>query len=64
MQIHIIVMNDRTILLGVVDSAADRQPAEVRARDGTGVFEVENSLSVARQQLKGASNETFESCHA
>jgi len=43
MQIHIIVMNDRTILLGVVDSAADRQPAEVRARDGTGVFEVENS---------------------
>jgi hyperosmotically inducible periplasmic protein len=46
--IHIIVKNGRTMLLGVVDSAADRQLAEVRAREVTGVFEVENSLSVAR----------------
>jgi hyperosmotically inducible protein len=46
--IHIIVKNGRTMLLGVVDSAIDRQLAEVRAREVTGVFEVENSLTVAR----------------
>jgi osmotically-inducible protein OsmY len=34
------------MLLGVVDSAADRQIAEVRAREVTGVFEVENGLTV------------------
>jgi osmotically-inducible protein OsmY len=45
--IHIIVKNGRTMLLGVVDNAADRRIAEVRAREVTGVFEVENSLSVA-----------------
>src|SRR5687768_1635928 len=48
--IHIIVKNGRTMLLGIVDSAADRQIAEVRAREVTGVFEVENSLTVARQE--------------
>jgi hyperosmotically inducible periplasmic protein len=46
--IHIIVKNGRTMLLGVVDSAADRQIAEVRAREVSGVFEVENSLVAAR----------------
>jgi hyperosmotically inducible periplasmic protein len=46
--IHIIVKNGRTKLLGVVDNATDRQLAEVRAREVTGVFEVENSLTVAR----------------
>jgi osmotically-inducible protein OsmY len=46
--IHIIVKNGRTMLLGVVDSAADRQLAEVRAREVSGVFEVENSLTVAK----------------
>ena len=46
--IHIIVKNGRTILLGVVDSAADRQIAEVRAREVTGVFEVENRLTLSR----------------
>jgi hyperosmotically inducible protein len=46
--IHIVVKNGRTMLLGVVDSAADRQIAEVRAREVTGVFEVENGLTVAR----------------
>ena len=46
--IHIIVKNGRTMLLGVVDNAADRQLAEVRAREVTGVFEVDNSLTVAR----------------
>src|ERR687891_308929 len=46
--IHIIVKGGRTMLLGVVDGAADRQIAEVRAREVTGVFEVENGLTVAR----------------
>jgi hyperosmotically inducible protein len=46
--IHIIVKGGRTMLLGVVDSAADRQIAEVRAREVNGVFEVENGLTVAR----------------
>jgi hyperosmotically inducible periplasmic protein len=45
--IHIIVKNGRTMLLGVVDSASDRQLAEVRAREVTGVFGVENGLTVA-----------------
>ena len=42
--IHIVVKNGRTMLLGVVDSAADRQIAEVLAREVSGVFEVENGL--------------------
>jgi hyperosmotically inducible protein len=53
--IHIIVKNGRTMLLGEVDSAADRQIAEVRAREVTGVFEVENGLSVARSGKEGGS---------
>ena len=48
--IHIIVKNGRTMLLGIVDGAADRQIAEVRAREVTGVFEVENGLTVAPQE--------------
>ena len=48
--IHIVVKNGRTMLLGLVDSAADRQIAEARAREVSGVFEVENSLTVARQE--------------
>jgi hyperosmotically inducible protein len=46
--IHIIVKGGRTMLLGVIDSAADRQIAEVRAREVSGVFEVENGLVVVR----------------
>jgi BON domain-containing protein len=46
--IHIVVKNGRTMLLGVVDTEADRQIAEVRAREVTGVFEAENGLAVAR----------------
>ena len=42
--IHIVVKNGRTMLLGVVDSAADRQIAEVRAREVSGVFAVDNDL--------------------
>lgn len=46
--IHIIVKNGRTMLLGMVDSAVDRQLAEVRAREVSGVFAVENDLRVVR----------------
>jgi hypothetical protein len=46
--IHIVVKNGRTMLLGVVDNAADRQIAEFRAREVSGVFEMENSLITAR----------------
>ena len=53
--IHIIVKNGRTMLLGAVDSAADRQLAEVRAREVTGVFEVENGLTVAGSTREAAS---------
>jgi len=53
--IHIIVKNGRTMLLGVVDSAADRQIAEVRAREVSGVFGIENDLVVAGQGEEGAS---------
>jgi BON domain len=53
--IHIIVKNGRTMLWGIVANATDRQLAEVRAREVTGVFEVENSLSVARSGQEGAS---------
>jgi hyperosmotically inducible periplasmic protein len=51
--IHIIVKNGRTMLLGVVDSAADRQIADVRAREVTGVFAVENGLIVAGEAADG-----------
>ena len=55
--IHIIVKNGRTMLLGIVDSAADRQIAEVRAREATGVFNVENGLMVAGQGRTDQSSE-------
>jgi osmotically-inducible protein OsmY len=50
--IRIIVKNGRTTLLGVVDSAADRRIAGVRAREVTGAFEVENALTLARERGK------------
>jgi hypothetical protein len=53
--IHIIVKNGRTMLLGDVDNAGDRQLAEVRAREVTGVFGVENGLTVAGRGPEGAS---------
>jgi BON domain len=48
--IHIIVKNGRTMLLGVVDNASDRQIAELRAREVDGVFGVENDLTLARDR--------------
>jgi osmotically-inducible protein OsmY len=47
--IHIIVNRGRTTLMGVVDSASDRQLAEFRAREVSGVFAVANELVVSRQ---------------
>ena len=38
--------NGRTTLVGVVDSSADKQIAEMRAREVTGVFNVDNDLTV------------------
>ena len=53
--IHIVVKGSRTMLLGVVDSAVDRQIAELRAREVTGVFNVENGLTVVGGGQKEAS---------
>jgi len=44
--IHIIVKNGRTTLMGVVDSEIDKRMAEIRAREISGVFSVENELVV------------------
>ena len=44
--IHIIVKNGRTTLMGVVDNPMDKQMAEFRAREVSGVFSVENELIV------------------
>ncbi len=44
--IHIIVKGGRTTLMGVVDSPADKTMAEIRAREVTGVFSIENELVV------------------
>ncbi len=44
--IHIIVKNGRVMLLGVVDSEADKRLAEIRAREVPGSFEVQNHLIV------------------
>jgi hyperosmotically inducible periplasmic protein len=52
--IHIVVKHGRTMLLGVVDNAVDRQIAEVRAREVSGVFEVDNSLIVAGPERSGS----------
>src|SRR4029450_9851203 len=40
--VHIIVKNGRTTLMGVVATEMDKRIAEIRAREVTGVFGVEN----------------------
>jgi osmotically-inducible protein OsmY len=45
--IHIVVRNGHTTLFGVVDNEGDRRIADVRAREVTGVFSVENEIEVA-----------------
>lgn len=47
--IHIVVRNGHVTLFGVVDNDADRQIAEVRAREVSGVFGVENEIVVAKK---------------
>ena len=44
--IHIIVENGHVILVGVVASAADKDMAGIRANGVTGVFSVDNRLTV------------------
>ena len=53
--IHIIVKNGRLMLLGVVDSALDRQIADVRAREVSGVTEIDNSVTVSGKGQAAAS---------
>jgi len=44
--IHIIVRNGRMTLIGVVDNLGDKRLAELKAREVTGTFAVENELQV------------------
>ncbi len=48
--IHIVVRNGHTTLFGVVDNQGDRQIAEMRAREVSGVFSVANELEIAKKQ--------------
>jgi hyperosmotically inducible protein len=50
--IHIVVRNGHTTLFGVVDNKGDRQIAEMRAREVTGVFSIENEIEVAGADKK------------
>jgi osmotically-inducible protein OsmY len=49
--IHIVVRNGHTTLFGVVDNPGDRQIAEMRAREVTGVFSIENEIEVAKKTV-------------
>jgi hyperosmotically inducible periplasmic protein len=44
--VHIIVKNGRTTLMGIVGTEMDKRIAEIRAREVTGVFAVENQLVI------------------
>jgi hypothetical protein len=50
--IHIVVRHGQTTLYGVVDSDADKQMAEFKAREVFGVFGVENEIVVAKKVAK------------
>jgi osmotically-inducible protein OsmY len=47
--IHIIVRHGRTTLYGVVDNDSDKQMAEFRAREVSGVFGIHNELVVVKK---------------
>jgi len=49
--IHIVVRNGHTTLFGVVDNTGDRQIAEMRAREVTGVFSIENEIEVLKKAV-------------
>jgi osmotically-inducible protein OsmY len=46
--IHIVVRHGQTTLYGVVDNDSDKQMAEFRAREVSGVFGVDNQIVVAK----------------
>jgi hypothetical protein len=48
--IHIIVRNGHTTLYGIVDNDGDRTIAEMKAREVSGVFSVENEIVVASKK--------------
>jgi len=50
--IHIVVRHGQTTLYGVVDNDADKQIADVRAREVFGVFGVDNQIIVAKKAAK------------
>ena len=50
--IHIVVRRGHTTLYGEVDNEADKQIAEVRAREVTGVFGVDNQIVVAKKTAR------------
>ena len=50
--IHIVVRHGQTTLYGVVDNDGDKQMAEFRAREVSGVFGVENEIVVAKKAAK------------
>ncbi len=50
--IHIVVRNGHTTLYGLVDSEADKQMAEFRAREVFGTFGVENEIVVAKRAAR------------
>jgi hyperosmotically inducible periplasmic protein len=50
--IHIVVRNGHTTLFGVVDNDSDKVIAEMRAREVSGVFSVENELVVAKKAAR------------
>ena len=50
--IHIVVRHGHTTLYGIVDSDADRQIAEVKAREVFGVFGVDNEIVVAKKMAR------------
>lgn len=48
--IHIVVRNGHTTLYGIVDNDGDRTIAEMKAREVSGVFSVENEIVVASKK--------------
>ena len=50
--IHVIVKNGRVLLLGVVDSEADKTMAGMKARQVPGSFAVDDELVVENQKAE------------
>jgi hypothetical protein len=52
--IHIIVKNERVMLLGVVDNENDKTVAGLRAREVSGTFDVDNQLVVEKSDRRSS----------